>query len=95
MRNAGDLDFAAVSHWPTMGILFETPTPTHTRQTYEQKYGPISCRICLVLKHFGSYFVQIFVQTFALYAGGGGHWRISDAMRPPASAPRCQKSLAM
>ena len=31
-----------------------------------------------VLKHLGSYFVQSFVHIFALYVGGGGHWRISD-----------------
>ena len=39
---------------------------------------PQNCQVCLVLKHFESYFVQIFVHVFALYVGYGGHSRISD-----------------
>ena len=59
-----------------LGILFE-PQPPHTRQKYEQKIWPPNCRICLVLKHWGSYFVQMFVHVFALYVGGGGKFRKS------------------
>ena len=54
-------------HWG----FFLQPQPPHTRQKYEQKRGPQNCRICLVLKHLGSYFVQMFVHIFALYVGAG------------------------
>ena len=41
-----------------MGNCFETPTP-HTRQKDEQKLWLQNSRVCLVLKHLGSYFVQV------------------------------------
>ena len=56
----------AVAEWN------ETPTPTYKAKIWT-KIWPPNCRICLVLKRLGSYFVQIFVHTFALYVGGGGH----------------------
>ena len=40
-----------------------------------------NCRVCLVLKHFGPYFVRIFVHSFALSVGGGGHLRVSESCR--------------
>ena len=56
----------------SMGILFATPTPTYKAKIWT-KIWPPNCRICLVLKRLGSYFVQMFVHIFALYVGGGGH----------------------
>ena len=53
----------------SMGILFATPTPTYAK--IWTSICPPNCRICLVLKHLGSYFVQMFVHMFALYVGGG------------------------
>ena len=38
-----------------------------------------NCRVCLVLKHVGSYLVQIFVHMSALHVGGGGHSRSSES----------------
>ena len=35
------------------------------------KIWPQNSRACLVLNHFGSYFVRIFVHIFALYVGAG------------------------
>ena len=35
------------------------------------KHMAPNCRICLVLKHLGSYFVQMFFHIFALYVGVG------------------------
>ena len=34
--------------------------------------GPGYPKICLVLKHLGSYFVQMFIHSFALYVGEAG-----------------------
>ena len=46
-------------------------TPTYKANIWT-KIWPPNCRICLVLKHLGSYFVHMFVHIFALYVGGGG-----------------------
>ena len=43
------------------------------------KLRPQNSRVYLVLKHFGPYFVRIFVHTFALYVGREGHSRVSDS----------------
>ena len=37
-----------------------------------KKKWPENCRVCLVLKHLGPYFVQMFVHIFALYVGARG-----------------------
>ena len=49
-----------------MGLLFATPTPTYKAIIWTKLWPP-NCRISLVLKHLGSYFVQMFVHIFALY----------------------------
>ena len=54
-----------------MGNRFENPTPTYKAKIWT-KIWPQNCRVCLLLKHFGSYFVQIFVHDFALYVGRAG-----------------------
>ena len=53
------------------GIILK-PQPPHLRQKHEQRYSPQNCRICLVLKHLGSYFVQIFVQICLPCMWGAG-----------------------
>ena len=40
---------------------------------------PQNCRVCLVSKHLGSSFVQVFVLIFASYVGDGGHSRVSES----------------
>ena len=62
-----------------LGIIFATPTPTYKANIWTNIWPP-NCQICLVLKHLGSYFVQMFVHIFALYVGGGGHQRISETV---------------
>ena len=44
---------------------FDTPSPkpTYKAKTFEKKTRPQNCRVCLVLKHLGSYFVQILLET--------------------------------
>ena len=60
-------------------ILQPHPPPPHIHGKYMNKHiWPQNCQVCLVLKHFGSYFVLIFVHIFAVYMGGGGHSRVSD-----------------
>ena len=66
--------FGKVQIW---GIILQ-PQPPHTRQKKMNKNMATNCRVCLVLKQFGPYFVQISVHSFALYVGGGGHSRVSE-----------------
>ena len=45
---------------------------------------------------FGVIFcVQIFVHIFALYAGGGGHWRISEKSRANCLSPTRELFFAL
>ena len=53
------------------GVILK-PQPPHARQKYEQSYGSPKCQVCLVLKHLGSYLVQIFCSYFCLVWWGGG-----------------------
>ena len=46
------------------------------------KIWPQICRVCLVLEHFWSNFVQTFVHVFVLYVERGGHSRVSDSWGP-------------
>ena len=59
-----------------------TPAPTY-KAKIRTKIWPRNCRVCLVLKHFESYFVQMFVHISALYVGGGAHSHISESTHIP------------
>ena len=59
-----------------MGNHFETPTP-HTRQNYEQKYGPKAVEFAW-FEAFRVIFCPNVCSHFGLVCGGGGHKRISD-----------------
>ena len=51
------------------GIILK-PQPSHTRQTYEQKYGPQTVEVAL-FEAFGVIFRPDFCSFFALYVGAG------------------------
>ena len=57
------------------GTSFWTPNPHIQGKTMNKNIALLSLSF---FNHFGSYFVQSFVHTFALYVGGGGHSHISE-----------------
>ena len=60
------------------GGSFCNPNPHIQGKNMKNKNKwPQSCQVCLVLKHFGPYFVRVSVHIFTLY-WGGGHSRISE-----------------
>ena len=78
--------FPSLRWIPNWGFFLK-PQPPHTRQKYEQKYGP-------KLRNLESYFVKMFVHIFALYVGGGGHQCISDKHRNEGTTKRNEGTFA-
>ena len=68
---------------PLLGIPFATPAShIQGKNMYKNMTPKLPSRVCLVLKHLWSYFVQMFVHIFALCMWGAGVTKVFLAFAP-------------